>query len=184
MRWQTLILKCLGWKIEGTFPVFKKMVIIAAPHTSIFDFINGWLALRHFGLKTKFIIKKEFFVFPLGIVLKVLGAVPVERGNPKNNMVDQMVKLFNENDEFYLVITPEGTRKPTKRWKKGFYLIANKANVPIVITKLDYGRKILGPVDVVDADMPYKEVLKRIVNAYKGVTGKKPDQFQLPYYEE
>jgi len=184
MRWQTLALKCLGWKIEGTFPVYKKMVIIAAPHTSVWDFINGWLALRHFGLKTRFIIKKEFFIFPFGYLLKALGGVPVDRGNTKNNMIEQMVEHFKKNDTFYLVITPEGTRKKTKRWKKGFYLIAQKAQVPIVVTKLDYGHKRLGPVKEIDFNLSYNEVLKQIAECYQGVIGKKPSQFDLPQYEE
>jgi len=183
MSWHTTLLKYLGWKIEGSFPNYKKMVIIAAPHTSAMDFINGWLALRHFGLNPKFIIKKEFFVFPFGYILKKLGAVPIQRGNINNNMVEQMVKLFNENESFYLVITPEGTRKKTKNWKKGFYLIAQKANVPIIITKLDYGKKILGPVKEIPSNLPYKEVLKQIAECYKNVTGKKPNQFELPRYE-
>jgi 1-acyl-sn-glycerol-3-phosphate acyltransferase len=183
MRWQTLVLKCLGWKIEGTFPAYKKMVIIAAPHTSVVDFINGWLALRHFGLKSRFIIKKEFFIFPFGYLLKALGGVPIDRGNKNNNMVEQMVEHFNNHDHFYLVITPEGTRKKTKRWKKGFYYIAQKANVPIMITRLDYGKKILGPVKAVDASLPYNEVLKEIASCYMGVTGKKTNQFDVPDYE-
>ncbi|MGQ9846403.1 MAG: 1-acyl-sn-glycerol-3-phosphate acyltransferase [Bacteroidales bacterium] len=184
MRWQTLVLKCLGWKIEGTLPAYKKMVIIAAPHTSVWDFVNGWLALRHFGLKARFIIKKEFFVFPFGYLLKALGGVPIDRGNIKNNMVEQMVQYFNRYNQFYLVITPEGTRKKTKRWKKGFYLIAQKANVPILVTKLDYGNKQLGLVKTIEPSLPYNEVLKQIAQCYNGVIGKKPNQFDLPYYEE
>lgn len=184
MRWQTLVIKCLGWKIEGTFPAYKKMVIIAAPHTSVLDFINGWLTLRHFGLKTSFIIKKEFFVFPFGYLLKALGGLPVDRGNKKNNMVDQMLELFQKREKFYLVITPEGTRKKTNRWKKGFYLIAQKAQVPIIVTKLDYGRKRLGPVKEIDSSLPYNEVLKQIADCYKDVTGKKADQFEVPVYDE
>ena len=159
------------------------MVIIAAPHTSALDFINGWLALRHFGLKPKFIIKKEFFFFPLGYLIKALGGIPIKRGNIHNNFIDQMVEHFNTNNEFYLVITPEGTRKKTKRWKKGFYLIANKANVPIIVTKLDYGKKILGPVCELNPNTPYNEVLKQLAECYRNVTGKKANKFELPEYE-
>lgn len=184
MRWQTMVIKRLGWTIEGTFPDYKKMLIIAAPHTSAFDFVIGWLALRHYGLKTNFIIKKEFFFFPLGFLIKALGGVPVDRGNKKNNMVTQMVKLFHEREKFYLVITPEGTRKKTNRWKKGFYLIAKNAKVPIIVTKLDYGKKILGPVKEIDPSLPYNEVLKQIAECYKDVTGKKMNQFELPAYDE
>lgn len=183
MSWHTRVLKSLGWTIEGSFPHYNKMVIIAAPHTSVWDFVNGWLALRYFGLKPKFIIKKEFFFFPLGFFLKKLGGIPIERGNMHNNMVDQMVNHFNQRTTFHLVITPEGTRKKTKNWKKGFYLIAQKANVPIIVTKLDYGKKILGPVKEISPHLPYNEVLKLLAEAYSGVEGKKKNQFDLPRYE-
>ncbi len=183
MSWHTRLLKNLGWKIEGSFPAYKKMVIIAAPHTSAMDFINGWLALRHFGLKPKFIIKKEYFVFPFSIILKKLGGIPIKRGDIRNNMVEQMVQYFNNEETFYLVVTPEGTRKKTKNWKKGFYLIAQKANVPIIVTKLDYGRKVLGPVKEISSNLQYNEVLKQIAECYKNVIGKKPDKFELPRYE-
>ena len=103
--------------------------------------------------------------------------------NKNNNMIEQMVEHFNNNDHFYLVITPEGTRKKTKRWKKGFYYIAQKANVPIMITRLDYGKKTLGPVKAVDSSLSYNEVLKEIATIYKGVTGKKRNQFDVPDYE-
>ncbi|MCX7862073.1 MAG: 1-acyl-sn-glycerol-3-phosphate acyltransferase [Bacteroidales bacterium] len=183
MSWHTRVLKSLGWTIEGSFPSYKKMVIIAAPHTSVWDFVNGWLALRHFGLKPKFIIKHEFFFFPIGILLRKLGGIPIKRGNIHNNLVEQMVEYFNQNENFYLVITPEGTRKKTKHWKKGFYLIAQKANVPIIVTKLDYGKKILGPIKEISPNLPYNEVLKEIAHCYKDVTGKKANQFELPKYE-
>ena len=177
------MLKSLGWKIEGSFPFYEKMVIIAAPHTSAWDFVFGWLALRHFRIKPKFIIKKEYFFFPLGILLKKLGAIPIERGNIHNNMIDQMVQHFNNNKKFFLVITPEGTRKKTKHWKKGFYLIAQKANVPIIVTKLDYKNKVLGPIKEISPHIPYNEVLKELNICYKDVVGKKANCFDLPAYE-
>jgi 1-acyl-sn-glycerol-3-phosphate acyltransferase len=98
-------------------------------------------------------------------------------------MVDQMVSHFNQRTTFHLVITPEGTRKKTKNWKKGFYLIAQKANVPIIVTKLDYGNKILGPIKEISPQLPYNEILKQLAEAYSGVEGKKKNQFDLPRYE-
>ncbi|MCX7954344.1 MAG: 1-acyl-sn-glycerol-3-phosphate acyltransferase [Bacteroidales bacterium] len=184
MSFYSFILKIFGFKLEGKFPEYNKKVIIAAPHTSALDFIVGYLALRHFKIKPHFVIKKEFFFFPLGIILKKLGAIPIDRGNIKNNFVDLMVNEFNKREKFNLVITPEGTRKRTKHWKKGFYLIAQKANVPIVVTKLDYGNKILGPVKTIMPSGNYNKDLKNISECYKGVIGKIPENFELPIINE
>lgn len=170
--------------MAGEFPSYPKMVIIAAPHTSSLDFIIGYLALKHFKIKPYFVIKKEFFFFPLGIILKKLGAIPIDRGNIKNNFVETMVNEFKKREQFNLVITPEGTRKKTKHWKKGFYLIAQKANVPIVITALDYGHKKLGPVKTLFPSGNYNSDLKIIRDCYINVIGKNPEKFELPSINE
>ena len=45
--------------------------------------------------------------------------------------------------KFHLAITPEGTRKANPNWKKGFYYIALKAQVPIVLIGIDYSTKTI-----------------------------------------
>jgi len=175
-----IILRLFGFKLRGEFPKVDKMVVIAAPHTSAWDFIIGYLALKGFNLKPFFVIKKEYFFFPLKYILRLLGGIPIDRGNIKNNFVEKMVEEFNKRKKFCLVITPEGTRKKTNRWKKGFYLIAQNANVPIVVTKLDYGNKLLGPVKTILPSGNYFYDLQIIAECYKNVIGKNKDNFDLP----
>ncbi|PIP54180.1 MAG: acyltransferase [Bacteroidetes bacterium CG23_combo_of_CG06-09_8_20_14_all_32_9] len=171
------IVKLLGWKLIGTFPDNKKLLIIAAPHTSIQDFVMGWLGLRSFGINARFIIKKEFFFFPIGPIIRALGAIPVKRGDIHNDTVSQMVQQFNQRKSFFLVITPEGTRKKVKHWKKGFYQIAMQAGVPIVVSTVDYGKKQLGPLMIFKPSGDFETDMLKIKACYIDVKAKYPDCF-------
>jgi len=114
-----------------------------APHTSNWDFIIGRLAFYLMKIPGKFLVKKELFFFPLGWILRSLGALPVDR-KKKNHMVLQAVQFFQCTENLYLVFTPEGTRSANPHWKKGFYYIAMQAKVPIVLAYIDYSKKTGG----------------------------------------
>lgn len=144
-----------GWKIEGGLPPgVKKCVLIAAPHTSSWDFIYGSFAWTLFGLKVKYLIKKEWFRFPFGWFFKALGGLPVDRSR-HSNFVDAMVEMVNSREEIIVLITPEGTRKKVEKWKTGFYYLALKARVPIALGKVNYKtrRAMIGPVIMPTGDM-------------------------------
>ncbi len=161
----------IGWKIDPNPPAnIKKCVIAVGPHTSNWDFILGRLAFFQYGVNAKFLIKKELFFFPLGLLLKSLGGIPVNR-KKNSNMTDFAVKLFQNTDTMYLVFTPEGTRKYNPNWKKGFYYIALKANVPIYICYMDYANKMGGfhsiytPTGDIDKDI---NEIKKVMGQFKG----------------
>lgn len=163
-----LILRMFGWDIDKTTPEgVKKCVVVVGPHTSNWDFFIGKMAFISYGVKGKFLIKKEAFVFPFGWFLKKMGGIPVDR-KKNNNLTEAAVQHFRNNDEMFMVFTPEGTRSYNPNWKKGFYYIAQKANVPIFIAYMDYEKKIGGfhslfePTGDVDKDIRYiKDVLKQ-----------------------
>ena len=123
-----------------------------------------------YGVKPKVLIKKDLFVPPLGWILKGLGGVPVDR-KKNNNLTDYAVQLFKERDELFMIFTPEGTRSYNPNWKKGFYYIAIKAQVPIYIAYVDYERKMGGfhslftPTGDVDKDIEY---IKSVLSQFKG----------------
>ena len=131
-----------GWKISGSMPVEKKYIIIVAPHTSNWDFMIGLCARSILRFQAKFLGKKELFRFPFGILFRWLGGVPVDRTRHAN-LVDAVAALFNQHEKFILAIAPEGTRKYVAQWKSGFYFIAVKAKVPIVMTAFDYAKKTI-----------------------------------------
>jgi 1-acyl-sn-glycerol-3-phosphate acyltransferase len=174
------ILKLFGWRTSSILPEgVTKAVLIVAPHTSYWDFVIGRLTFGASKLKVRVLIKEESFFFPIGIFLKWLGGVPVARGNAKNNMVDKAVEYLATHDNLALVITPEGSRKLVRQWKKGFYLIAEKAKVPILLGYIDYGRKTggVGPMLVPTGD--FDKDLTWIQEFYKGMTACHPECFNL-----
>lgn len=177
MRWlaKFIYFKILGWKIAGNTnfskDTVKKAVLISVPHTSNFDFIIGLLLRRVVDIKSNYLGKKELFVWPLGYYFKVVGGVPVDRSS-KQNKVDTIAKLFEDKEEFRLTLAPEGTRSKVKQWRTGFYYIAKKANVPIIMFTLDYGNKQnkisepFYPTDDIEEDF------KHMKSFFKGVNGK------------
>lgn len=165
------ILKIFGWRIDPHAPDgVRKAVIIMGPHTSNWDFIIGKIAFMQYNIKGTYLIKKELFFPPLGWFLKAMGGIPVDRKS-NNNFTDQAVAFFEQNESMFMVFTPEGTREYSPNWKKGFYYIAQKANVPIYIGYIDYEKKIGGFdslfVTTGNADADIAEI-KKILSKYKG----------------
>jgi 1-acyl-sn-glycerol-3-phosphate acyltransferase len=134
------ILKLLGWKIVGELPQDKKYIVIVAPHTSNWDFVIGLCARFAVGVKVNFLAKNQLFFFPLGTLLRAVGGSEVDRSK-HSNTVDQVVESYRQSDVLRLAITPEGTRSPVTRWKEGFYHIACKAGIFIVMIGFDYPSK-------------------------------------------
>ncbi len=131
----------LGWKIIGDMPNdIKKYIIIAAPHTSNWDFLIGLSVRQILGFKSQFLGKNSLFKWPFGWFFRWLGGYPVDRSK-RNNLVDQVVDLINSHEEFVLALAPEGTRKNITEWKTGFYFISIRAKVPIVRTRFDIKNK-------------------------------------------
>jgi len=172
-RISKIILILMGWKVEGEPPSIKKFVFIAAPHTSNWDFPIGRLSTSVLGINLKVLMKKSWFFFPLGYIFSWLGAMPVDRSK-SGTVIDHIVSLFKEQEEFVFAITPEGTRSYVEFWKTGFYTIALKANVPIVLGYLDFKKRVtgVGPTILLSGD---KEAdFKKITDFYSQVHAKHP----------
>ncbi len=137
-----VILRSIGYKVEGNFANQPKMILIASPHTSNWDLILAVGTILSLGVRLNFMMKKEAFFFPFKNLFIALGGVPLDRSSPKA-VVKQTLRAFEEKDKFWLAILPEGTRKPVKTWKAGFIRIARNAGVPIFIMGLDARTKTL-----------------------------------------
>jgi 1-acyl-sn-glycerol-3-phosphate acyltransferase len=151
-----LLLRLTGWRFEGSFPDLPRFVLIVAPHTSNWDFPLGVVAMYALGLRGVFLGKHTVFRWPLGIVMRWLGGIPVDR-SAAHNVVFQTTALFAQKEKLVLVVAPEGTRKKA-RWRTGFWHVAHSARVPIVPVAFDYSAKryrLLPPVmptDDIEAD--------------------------------
>lgn len=136
-----IIFWLLGWKIIGDVPRDqKKYIIITVPHTSNWDFIIGIMVRGILGFDSRFLGKKSLFQPPIGWLFRWLGGYPVDRSK-SSKLVDQIVEIFNNHEEFVVAIAPEGTRKNVHEWKTGFYYIATRASIPIVRSKIDRAKK-------------------------------------------
>ncbi len=173
-------LKLGGWKTVNKTPEgLGNAVCIVAPHTAIADFLVGLCYYWYYDMKFKVMIKIEFFKYPgLGWLLKKLGGIPVNRGH-QNHLVEQMVDMFSQNKDTHLIICPEGTRKAVKHWKKGFYVIAQGANVPIILGFIDYKKKYCGIERIFYPTGDYDKDLAEIWDYYKDVKAKHPEGFNL-----
>ena len=176
------LVKLFGWKLllpeKGTRPEMEHCVFVTAPHTSWLDFPVGATYLWSCCSNGKVLMKKEFFFWPLGSLLRKLGVISVDRGNRNNKIVERVAEEFSNNESFSLALTPEGTRKRTKRWKRGFWEIARAANVPIVPTYIDYKKKEIGAFDAIKASNDYDADLKKIQSLYRAEMARYPEDFQ------
>ena len=87
-------------------------------------------------------------------------------------MVDAIVQIFDNKEEFRLGISPEGTRKKVSKWKTGFYYIAKGAKVPIVMATLHFENKQIKFSDPYDTTDNKEKDFKHFHNFFKGVKGK------------
>ena len=170
--------KLLGWKTNVTVPNYDKCVICAAPHTTNWDLFIGKLFYGAIGRKTSFMMKKKWFFFPLGVIFKAVGGIPVYRGK-RNSLVDQMAERFAASQKFNLAITPEGTRKANPHWKKGFYYIALKAQVPILLIGIDYEKKTITATKEIIPSGDIDKDMQEIKLYFKDFKGKKPENFAI-----
>ena len=176
-----LILKIMGWNISSPFPNFKKYIIVFAPHTSSWDFIIGRCFAYTLQIQPNYLVKSELFFWPLSLLIKRNGGIPVYRKTGER-MVDQVVERIKKLDKIILVIAPEGTRKKVKKWKTGFYYIAQKAEVPVALVFMDYSKKEVGIFDVLYPSDDLQNDLRTIENYYKEVKGRNPKQFNPKIY--
>ncbi len=181
-RFARFVLKLFGWQISHQYPDMKKSVCIMAPHTSMWDFVWGKLFFLTQEIKPRILMKSEMFTWYLGPLMKALGGVPVYRNHPIG-LVGQMLKYFEEANEFTLVITPEATRKPVEKWKTGALRIAKKANVPLVLGKMDYKTKTMGLANVYETIPNDSNFINTIKKDFVGVIAKYPEKFN-PDYEQ
>ena len=172
------LLRLAGWKIKLEVEAVPKCVISIAPHTSNWDFIIGKMICSAIGYKVSFLMKKEWFFFPLGYLFRAMGGIPVDR-EKKTNLTGQMIEQFEQRKHFYLVIAPEATRKKTADWKKGFYYIALGAKVPIALAYFDYKEKQAGIAPYFFPSGDEELDLEKIKTFYSQFTGKNPKGFSV-----
>lgn len=173
------ILFILGWTVSANPQVVQKYVVIAAPHTSNWDFFYTMLVAFALKLKVYAMGKKSLTEGLLGPLMLWFGIIPIDRSK-SNNVVAQTIETFKRHDSLIIIIPPSGTRNKVQYWKTGFYHIAHGAGVPIALGFIDYKKKCggLGPFFTPSGDIDKDMVAIRAF--YANITGKNPEK-QIDY---
>ncbi|MFK2902636.1 1-acyl-sn-glycerol-3-phosphate acyltransferase [Dyella ginsengisoli] len=167
------LLRLGGWQLKGEFPDLPKLIVIGAPHSTNWDGVWGLLMKVGLGIDISIMIKRELLDSPLGIILRPLGLIPIDRG-AATDIVQQMAARFAQHERMWLGITPEGTRKKVTHWKSGFLRIARAAEVPILPVFIDYPSKsfTLGAPVYLGQDERDEDAMVRIRALFRGYRGK------------
>ncbi len=173
-----ILYKHLGWKKDVTVDFPSKCIICLAPHTSNWDLFLGQLYAHAEGMKCNFLMKKEWFFWPLGTIFRKMGGIPVWRSK-HTSMTDNLVQEAKQRQRFCLCITPEGTRSPNPDWKKGFYFIAMKAEIPVLLYGVDYEKKVIRCTRQIVPTGDIDNELREIKLYFKDFKGKKPENFTV-----
>lgn len=180
----TLVMFFLGYKLDNSLNTdeIPKCVLVCAPHTSNWDFFIAISAFWKMCIPMKVFIKDSYTKPWYGFIFRYLGCIGVDRSK-RANMTDYAAELLSKSDKLYMISTPEGTRSWSERWKLGFYYIAQKAEVPILLGYADYQKKISGISKKVETkNRTIEEVLDEIQAFYIGIQGKHPEQYNPKIY--
>lgn len=177
MRWcSQVILRLLGWQVIGKRPLINKYVMIAAPHTSNWDFPITLMVCFALQLRIYWMGKASLFSWPIGGLMRWLGGIPIDRSKA-SNLVQTTINAFDRCERLAIIVPPEGTRGKVTHWKTGFYYIAKGANVPIALAYLDFKRKIGGIGEMFEPTGDIEHDMLEIQKFYDGIHGKNPQQF-------
>jgi 1-acyl-sn-glycerol-3-phosphate acyltransferase len=182
----SLLLKAFGWTVDTNVPeeAYGKCVMLAAPHTSNWDFPFAISAMAKLGIDIRYTIKREWMRSPMGLLFWATGAIGVNRkpkikGDHRTSMVDAIAQLFEDKEKLCIIMQPEGTRALTTKWKTGFYYTALKAKVPIVLGWLDFEKKQAGIGKAIHPSGDLDKDMREIMAFYKDIKGKHPEKFAL-----
>jgi 1-acyl-sn-glycerol-3-phosphate acyltransferase len=163
-----------GWKVHGEAANHRKFVLIAAPHTSNWDFPFMLATAYVMRVRISWLGKHTLFSPPWGWFLRKLGGIPVDRRSPQS-LVDQLAERFSISDGLVLAVPPEGTRSKVDVWKSGFYHIAAESGVPIGVGYLDYEKRLCGLGMFVMPTGNIHEDMNKIRSFYRDIRGKHPE---------
>ncbi len=172
-----------GWKIEGEVPNVPKAIMLGAPHTSNMD---GWLGIQSMlalGLDMSILIKDSAYNPLVKRFLDWLHFIPVNRSSPQG-LLDEIDRLFSEHEKLWIGIAPEGTRFKPEHWKSGFYRMAVRAKVPLVLVGFDYQHKVMRFLGQLTPTGDYEKDLAIILQLYRGLVPRHPDRLSLPLRQQ
>jgi len=172
---QYILFQLLGWRLIGEPCEHEKYVFVALPHTSNWDFVYGWLAIQALDLEVQIFAKDRFFIWPFNYVCQFLGVLPVNR-RESTNFVDAVADRFQQVSRLRLMLAPEGTRSYQTTLKSGYYYLAKKANVPIVLAGPNFQAKTFTIMPARGPLASFAEDQAQVIEFARTQRGKYPKQ--------
>lgn len=170
------VLRLFGWRVEGEIPNVKRLLIIAAPHTSNWDFVFAMAAILGLNLRIRWLGKHTVFKPGVKWFMDWLGGIPIDRGNPRQ-LVEHVVGISNRENGVAIGLAPEGTRAKVTQWKSGFLRIAELTDCSIVMVALDFEQRRFVIGDVFQPTGDNQRDIETIKIFYSGFKGKIPENF-------
>jgi 1-acyl-sn-glycerol-3-phosphate acyltransferase len=168
------VLRLFGWRVLPKPQPPPKAVLLVYPHTSNWDFPIGVLARAVLEMDIGWVGKHTLFRWPFGGLMRFLGGTSVDRSHTQG-MVGQLRLEFDRHETFYIVITPEGTRRRTEYWRSGFYHLARELNVPVGLAYIDYAKREVAIPVWLELTGNVEHDLDRIRAVYAGHPGRHPE---------
>jgi len=172
-----LIYRALGWKLVGPVPTVPKAIWVIAPHNTNWDLLLGIGARAETGVWIQYLAKKEIFTWYAGWLFRFLGGKPVDRKRA-TNLVTSVVDIINSHDTLHICITPEGTRGNVSKLKMGFYYMALRSGVPLILTGFDYDRKAVVLSEPLYLTGDYQKDMLPLYEFFLKIGGRRKDWLQ------
>lgn len=170
-----VLLRLSGFRLVGVPPQLPQLVVVFAPHTSNWDFVIMVLVKFAYGARVSYLAKHTLFESPFGWLFRALGGIAVKRDRA-HNMVEQVAEWFAKSEQLWLALAPEGTRAKTDHWKTGFYRIALRVRVPLLLTFIDTSRRECGICGLLELTGNPEIDLEALRNHYGAKRGIRPEQ--------
>lgn len=178
-----LFLGLTGWKVTARVtPEMAHSVMVAAPHTSNWDFPYALAAFWQMGIPLKYFIKDNYTRGPFGWLFRWTGAIGVDRSKKRNQLTDKAIELLKSHPRMVLLVPAEGSRKPADKWRTGFYRIARETGLPISLGYLHYPSKTAGVLDVFRPTGEFERDMHHIQELYRPIRGRYPENYNPEIY--
>ena len=175
IRWLgKFLMKISGWRTTGKLPTDQRVILIAGPHTSNWDFVLAMSLILSLDVRIHWVGKHSIFKKGFRRLLKKMGGIPVNRVNPQA-LKSEIHNITKKYRGFMIAISPEGTRKKVERLKSGFLRIANETNSKILMVGVDFSNKTIEFGDFFIPSDDMEKDLKFIKDYFGNFTGKRPE---------
>ena len=163
-----------GWKFKGDIPRSDRIILVAGPHTSNWDFLLALAFIFGLNLNVFWIGKHTLFKNGFSKIMRKLGGIPVDRASPEL-LMNEVSHIVKRKQGVIIAISPEGTRKKVERLKSGFLRIAKTTNSQILLAGIDFESKLIHLGKLFQPSGNTESDLLNVHNYFRQFKGKRPE---------